>query len=105
MPQASESGSRKRRVTKRGRSMTVVNHDAATADRASLTSLNPITGDTVGRALVDGVPQVADAVAAARAAGFEWSALGVDERAAHLMRVRQSFADHADGIAEAVHDE
>ncbi|WP_123026602.1 aldehyde dehydrogenase family protein [Mycolicibacterium stellerae] len=88
--------------------MTLTNTDAGTGDPPALPTLqsvNPITGAVVGRAPIDDRGRVDAAVSAARTAGQQWSALSIGDRAAHLLRVRESFADHASAIADSLHAE
>lgn len=68
-------------------------------------SLDPATGDEVGRFTVHGEADVAAAVRAARPAGEWWAALGFAGRSVRLRAWRAAIAGRYGELAELVHRE
>ena len=64
----------------------------------SLASLDPATGDTIWQSASANVEDVADAVAAARAALGTWMRQSFDERAAVVLRFAELLAEARDRI-------
>ncbi len=69
---------------------------------SKLRSLDPATGDVVGEVRETPVPEIAAAVARARAAQPSWASLGLEGRADVLGRAQAILADRADGHAELI---
>ena len=69
---------------------------------SELRSLDPATGDVVGEVRETPVPEIAAAVARARAAQPSWASLGLEGRADVLGRAQAILADRADGHAELI---
>ena len=69
---------------------------------SKLRSLDPATGDVVGEVRETPVPEIAAAVARARAAQPSWASLGLEGRADVLGRAQALLADRADGHAELI---
>ncbi|GMV01892.1 MAG: aldehyde dehydrogenase family protein [Burkholderiaceae bacterium] len=65
-------------------------------------SINPATGEALGRVPVSTRQQVADAIAAARVAGPAWAARPDAERKALMMKVAEVIKTHAPYLAEWV---
>lgn len=65
-------------------------------------SRNPATGEVLGLVPHSTPAQVADAVAAAKAAQPAWAALADSERCARMMEVAEAIAAHAERLAEWV---
>lgn len=73
--------------------------------REQLASHDPATGEVVGTVPVFSAADVDAAVARARTAAAEWSALSYSEREAELARWRAALAESADELAELIHRE
>lgn len=73
-----------------------------TTDRASFESINPATGEVVGRVEVMGPDDVELAITAARVSAREFGALSLADRARHLRDIRQSVVDHGDRLATTI---
>jgi acyl-CoA reductase-like NAD-dependent aldehyde dehydrogenase len=71
----------------------------------SFESLDPATGEVVGRFPVDGAVEVAAAVAGARAAAAWWGSLGFADRGRRLAGLRALLARRAEELGELVHRE
>ncbi|MEA2494680.1 MAG: hypothetical protein QOJ29_2591 [Thermoleophilaceae bacterium] len=72
-----------------------------TAVSPTIASVSPVTGEIVASALIQETEGVAAAVSAASLMAREWAAKTPTERARHLLRIRESFADRGDAIAES----
>jgi aldehyde dehydrogenase (NAD+) len=73
--------------------------------RDELTSIDPRTGDVVGAVPVMTAADVDEAVARAREAFAQWSALPIGDRIGELVRFRRALAAAADELAELLHRE
>jgi acyl-CoA reductase-like NAD-dependent aldehyde dehydrogenase len=80
---------------------TVTPSPATTA--SSFESLNPATGQLVGRFPLDGPAEVGAAVERARVAAAWWGALEFGERARRLRGLRALFARRAEELGDLVH--
>jgi succinate-semialdehyde dehydrogenase/glutarate-semialdehyde dehydrogenase len=69
---------------------------------ATLTSLDPATGDAVGEVTITPADQVQDVVDAARTAQPAWGALGIEGRARVLERAATVLAERAEQHAELI---
>jgi acyl-CoA reductase-like NAD-dependent aldehyde dehydrogenase len=75
------------------------------AKRDELKSIDPATGEVVGTVPVHTAEDVDAAIARARTAAAEWSALSFGDREAELARFRAALAEAADELAELIHRE
>jgi len=66
-------------------------------------SVNPATGEIIGRTFENSVEDLTRAVQKAKQAQKEWGAKSVSERAGHLLLIRDYIADNAEKIAEIIH--
>ena len=73
--------------------------------RDELKSTNPANGEVVGTVPVHTAEDVDAAIARARAAAAEWSALSYGDREAELARFRAGLAEAADELADLIHRE
>jgi acyl-CoA reductase-like NAD-dependent aldehyde dehydrogenase len=74
-------------------------------DRSSGTRIevqDPRTGQVIGSVPDQGADEVHDAVAAARAAFPAWSGLTFDQRAEHLLTVRDALLDRLDELTDVI---
>jgi len=69
---------------------------------ATFESINPATGEAIGRVPKSSRQQVLDAIAAARAAQPAWAALPDERRREMLMKVADLLKEHADELAQWV---
>jgi len=76
-----------------------------TPAREQLASTDPATGEVVGTVPVHTAEDVDAAVARARAAAVEWSALTYADREAELARFRAGLAEACDELADLIHRE
>ncbi|MDB5066080.1 MAG: aldehyde dehydrogenase [Chloroflexi bacterium] len=74
-----------------------------TTTASSFESLNPATGQLVGRFPLDGPAEVAAAVARARVAAAWWGALEFGERARRLRGLKALLARRAEELGDLVH--
>jgi len=81
--------------------LNIINGEAVGSDR-TFESFNPATGESLGRAPVSTQQQVADAVAAAKAAQPAWAALPDAERKALMMKVAEIIKANDQYLAEWV---
>jgi len=81
------------------------NGGAAARPREELTSLDPSSGEVVGKVPVHTAADVDDAVARARIAFTQWSALPIGDRVGELIRFRKALAAASDELAELIHRE
>ncbi|NUN08466.1 MAG: aldehyde dehydrogenase family protein [Ignavibacteriaceae bacterium] len=65
-------------------------------------SINPATGEEIGKTLVNTTEELNEAVRKAAVAQPVWAAAGFDERKRCLLKIRNYIADNADRIAEVV---
>lgn len=68
-------------------------------------SMNPTTGEVLGRVPVCSAEEVEAAVRRGRDAGLQWSALSFAERRHELLRWQRALAGQAHELAELVHKE
>ena len=73
--------------------------------REELKSTDPATGEVVGAVPVHTAEDVDAAIARARTAAAEWSALSFGDREAELARFRAGLAEAADELADLIHRE
>ncbi|MGX1807689.1 aldehyde dehydrogenase family protein [Nocardia sp. NPDC055321] len=79
---------------------------AASIDRdATLTSVNPATGDVLATYPVADEDAVRAAVAKARTAALTWGALNYSERKKHLLRWSSQLVAKSDELSELIHAE
>ena len=67
-----------------------------------LISIDPSTGEEIGRVLLMDASEVAAAVARARAAQTAWAKLSYEDRARFILRARKIVLDQIDDIAELI---
>ncbi|MFB8008971.1 aldehyde dehydrogenase family protein [Nocardia sp. NPDC056000] len=80
--------------------------DTASIDRdASLTSVNPATGDVLATYKIDDEDAVHAAVAKARTAAATWGALSFAERKRHLLRWSSKLVAKSDELCALIHAE
>ncbi|MEV6770428.1 aldehyde dehydrogenase family protein [Nocardia sp. NPDC051030] len=80
--------------------------DTASIERdATLTSVNPATGDTLATYKIDDEEAVHAAVAKARTAAATWGALTFAERKKHLLRWGSKLVEKSDALSELIHAE
>jgi acyl-CoA reductase-like NAD-dependent aldehyde dehydrogenase len=72
------------------------------ADEKYTISVNPATGEEIGRTKENTVEDLQAAVAKARVAQKVWAAKSFSERAEHLYAIRNYIADHSGKIAETI---
>lgn len=84
---------------------TVTTDDVTTADRATFTSVNPATGETVGTFPVHGPDDVQAAVRRARSAATWWAAVGFQERKRRLNAAKAILARRSAELCELVRAE
>src|SRR5690349_4067182 len=70
-----------------------------------LASIDPRSGDVVGTVPVHSAADVDAAVARARVAAAQWSALPIADRIGELVRFRKALAAASDELAELIHKE
>lgn len=70
-----------------------------------LVSINPATLEPLGEVPLAGPDEVRAAVASAESAFPSWSAMTLDERAAHLLRARDWMLDRVDDICRLINQE
>jgi acyl-CoA reductase-like NAD-dependent aldehyde dehydrogenase len=73
--------------------------------REELASIDPRSGETVGKVPVHTAADVDDAVRKAREAFTQWSALPLEDRVGELIRFRKALAAASDELAELIHRE
>ncbi len=81
--------------------LNTINGKAVGSDK-TFESINPATGESIGRAPISTKQQVADAIAAARAAQPAWAARPDAERKALMMKVAEVIHKNSDVLAEWV---
>ena len=72
------------------------------SDPRETVSINPASGDLLGRSAIDDVEQLGRLVGRARAAQPAWAATRVRDRARAMLRVRSYLVEHADALAETI---
>jgi acyl-CoA reductase-like NAD-dependent aldehyde dehydrogenase len=73
--------------------------------REELSSIDPRSGEIVGKVPVHSAADVNDAVARAREASVQWAALPLEDRVGELVRFRKALAAASDELAELIHRE
>jgi acyl-CoA reductase-like NAD-dependent aldehyde dehydrogenase len=73
--------------------------------REELASIDPRSGEVVGKVPIHTAADVDDAVARGREAFAQWSALPLTDRLAELVRFRKAIAAASDELAELIHRE
>jgi succinate-semialdehyde dehydrogenase / glutarate-semialdehyde dehydrogenase len=76
-----------------------------TTEASSFESLNPATGQVIGRFPIDGPAEVGAAVERARTAAAWWGALDFGERARRLRGMKALLARRAEELGDLVHRE
>lgn len=66
-------------------------------------SVNPATGEVIGKTLEHSIEDLTRTVQKAKQAQKEWAAKSIAERAAHLLLIRDYIANNAEKIAEIIH--
>jgi acyl-CoA reductase-like NAD-dependent aldehyde dehydrogenase len=79
--------------------------NGSTAGGSELASIDPRSGEVVGRVPIHSAADVDAAVARAREAYAQWSALPIADRVGELVRFRKALAAASDELAELIHKE
>jgi acyl-CoA reductase-like NAD-dependent aldehyde dehydrogenase len=78
---------------------------ATPSSSEQLSSINPATGEVIGKVPIHTAAEVDAAVARARVAAETWSTRSFEARAEELTAFRKAIAAHADELAELLHQE